>query len=108
MRAPSGRGLRAAVGEPAYIEHKFISIKEKLAFYSRILPHPTSSGAPSRREPQDRSNPPINPNLHFTECLQDGKAHLAAFFGVELAAHDVVAGDGGGELTAVLGGGDHS
>ena len=63
FEAPSERGLRAAVEELARMEYKSISGKEKITFYSRILPHPTSSGAPSQREPRDRANPPINSNL---------------------------------------------
>ena len=62
-RPPPRGGLRAAVEELARMEYKSISGKEKITFYSRILPHPTSSGAPSQREPRDRANPPINSNL---------------------------------------------
>ena len=47
------------------------------------------------------------PLFHFAERLQNGQSYGAALFGVELTAHDVVAGHGGGQLSAVLGCSDH-
>ncbi len=42
----------------------------------------------------------------FAEGFQNGQAHVPALFRVELAAHHIAPGHGGGELGPVLCGGD--
>jgi hypothetical protein len=36
------------------------------------------------------------PALQLTECLQNGQSYSAAFFRMELAAEDIILGNGGG------------
>ena len=47
-------------------------------------------------------------SLQFSKGPQNGKAHISAFFGVELTAEDVVLCHGGGQGRAVFGGGDQA